>query len=145
RARARARGASPLLAIAGAGRGREPNPIEGAKTSTGAGLTAAIRGAHAAARASAQVQWLVSDLDGERYKAFEWGLAWPRLGDCMDGALVHWHPADCIGNVGAAAAAVHLACISAAFSRGYAPAARALVTAANDGGQRAAMIVGRAA
>lgn len=140
-ARAAARSDRPRLRIAGCGRKREPNPIEGTKSSTGIGLATAIRAACAEAGASTPIRWVLSDLDGERYKAFEWGIALPRLGAVLDPGLVHWHPADCIGNVGAAAVAVHLACVAAAFSRGYAPADSALVLGASDGGQRAAMIV----
>jgi 3-oxoacyl-[acyl-carrier-protein] synthase-1 len=144
-AHARARGAAPLIEIRSIGRRQEPNAAEGGKLSTGTALTGVIKDAHAAAAESAPLKWVLSDLDGERYKAFEWGITLSRLHEQLDPDHEHWHIAESVGSVGAASAGVQLGCVVRAFARGYAPAESALLFAGNDAGQRAAMLAARAA
>ena len=50
-----------------------------------------------------------------------------------------WHPAECIGEAGAATGFACLAAIRAAHAKGYAPGPRALLHLANDSGARAAL------
>lgn len=140
---AAARGAAPRLRIDAVGRQQELQPAGGAEPSTGAGLCAAIREACAAARVERPIEWVLSDLDGERYKASEWGIVAPRLNGLLHPEHVHWQIAESIGNVGAAFAGIQIGCVAEAFARGYAPADTALLVAGNDGGQRTAIVVGR--
>ncbi|RLB56735.1 MAG: hypothetical protein DRI90_18485, partial [Deltaproteobacteria bacterium] len=84
---------------------------------------------------------VVCDLNGERPRAHEWMLAATgALGD-LHGDEEVWHPADCIGDSGAAAGIVDLVWASVALQRGYAPLARALVWGASDGALRAAAVL----
>jgi len=56
-----------------------------------------------------------------------------------------WHPADCIGEVGAAAT---LCCLGMAYwaaRKGYAPGTLGLAQAGNDDGRRIAMVIDGAA
>jgi 3-oxoacyl-[acyl-carrier-protein] synthase-1 len=140
---ARQRKAPVLLRIDGVGGGQEPNPITGDKTSTGAGLTDAIRSLSEWADIGQPWRWVLSDLNGERYKAYEWGVALPRLNKLIAADHEFAHYADTIGDVGAAMAGVQLGCVSEAFSRNYAPAGSALLFAGNDAGNRYAMSVSK--
>jgi len=138
---ARGRNAGILFRIDGVGGGQEPNPVTGDKTSTAQGLTDAIRSLAGLAQRDDAWQWVLSDLNGERYKAYEWGVALPRLNQFISPNHQFSHIADTIGDVGAAMPAVQLACVSEAFKRSYAPAASALLFAGNDAGKRYAMSV----
>lgn len=138
---ARQRNAPLLLRIDGVGGGLEPNPITGDKTSTGSGLTDAIRSLAELAGIEQPWQWVLSDLNGERYKAYEWGVALPRLNKLMASDHQLSYCAESIGEVGAAMAAVQLGCVSEAFRRNYAPADSALIFAGDDVGKRYALSV----
>lgn len=84
---------------------------------------------------------VICDLNGDRYRAMEWAMASIRaLGD-LHGDTALWHPADCIGDPGAGSGLVNLVWATEAFTRGYAPADRALVWGAADGEARAAVLL----
>lgn len=117
--------------------GVEPRPITGDLSSSGAGLCQAIAGALGEHRA----RWVLCDLNGESYRAFEWGIARARLAERFVAPVRLVHPVDCVGDVGAASGGLLIACAAQAFARGYAPAEHALVWASADEGLRAAMLV----
>jgi 3-oxoacyl-[acyl-carrier-protein] synthase-1 len=104
------------------------------------GLTDALRAVRADAKLTS-LPLVVCDLNGERPRALEWALACTRaLGD-LHGRLEVWHPAECIGDAGAAAGIVDLVWASVALQRGYAPRSRTLVWGASDGPLRAAAVL----
>ncbi len=113
----------------------------------GEGLTAAVRGARKAAGRLAARPLVVNDLNGDRYRALEWGLANTRaLGDVPVepggwSAADMWHPADCTGDTGAASGVLDAIWALAALRKGYARAGRALVWGASDGALRAAAVL----
>lgn len=132
--RMRARGASAIATISALGRGKEPNALVGSdRQSTGAGLTEAIR----AATFGAAPAWVLDDLNGERYRAFEWGVVQARLGDVLSGVRRVEHPALATGDVGAATGGVLLATAITAIQRGWARG-DVLVFAASEGPLRVA-------
>lgn len=137
--RMRARGATALATIAALGTGKEPNALFGSdRQSTGAGLTDAIR----AAIGWTAPAWVLDDLNGERYRAFEWGLVQARLGEVLERVGRVEHAALSTGDVGAATGGVLLATAITAIQRGW--AADALVFAASEGPLRVAARVTRA-
>ncbi len=84
---------------------------------------------------------VVCDLNGDRYRAMEWGLASVRaLGD-LHGDINIWHPADCIGDTGAASGVLNIVCGVTGFLKGYARAERILVWGASEGKSRAAVVL----
>jgi 3-oxoacyl-[acyl-carrier-protein] synthase-1 len=128
------RGAKALAHVTGVGFGREAHPRTGEANSTAQGLCEAIGSALGTDRAPGP--WVVCDLNGESYAAYEWGLARTRLPELSDPKVSH--VADCVGDVGSAAAALGIVVAARALSRGYAPARRVLVWSSSDGEQRAA-------
>jgi 3-oxoacyl-[acyl-carrier-protein] synthase-1 len=116
-----ARGGTILAVVGDVGMGDEPNTIAGEANSTAQGLCQAIRAATKAWN-DQPVAWAICDMNGESYWAYEWGLACSRLGATL-GATELWHPADCMGAVGAAAAA--LAVVEADTKIGKTSVARA--------------------
>jgi 3-oxoacyl-[acyl-carrier-protein] synthase I len=136
--RARARGVEPLGAFAKIGLGTEPETAHGDKPSSGVGLASAIRELEAGAASP----WVLCDLNGESYRAFEWGVVLARLGERL-GVKRLVHPAASLGDVGAATGAILAASALSAFARGHAPSNEALLFTSSDGPQRAAALATR--
>ena len=110
------------------------------------GLTRAVREARSAASVS-DMPLFICDLNGDRYRALEWGLVFARaLGDlrwrydlATSGKL--WHPADCIGDTGAASGLVNCVWAAEALHKGYALTDQVLVWGASEERLRAAAIL----
>jgi 3-oxoacyl-[acyl-carrier-protein] synthase-1 len=84
---------------------------------------------------------VICDLNGDRYRALEWGMALIRsLGD-LHGDVQMWHPADCIGDCGAASGILNVGWAVTAMQKRYARAERVLVWGASDGRSRAATVL----
>ncbi|MEZ4301225.1 MAG: hypothetical protein R3B70_40195 [Polyangiaceae bacterium] len=130
----------PLALVSALGRGEEPQPSTGDRQSTGKGLTAALRPVLAEpARA------VGCDMNGESYRAFEWGVALSRLGDRLSSLAHLSHPAICHGDIGAATGGVLIASVIAGFTRGHALSSDAVLWAAADGPLRTAARIARPA
>jgi 3-oxoacyl-[acyl-carrier-protein] synthase-1 len=134
------RGGVPKATIAAVGLGLEPEPMRSEKVSTGAGLVQALRGA---LPPEGSPEFLLCDLNGESYRAFEWGIAQARLGARLVGLGRAVMPARSVGDVGAATGALLIATAVEAFERGWAPGEEALIFAASEGALRAAARVSR--
>jgi 3-oxoacyl-[acyl-carrier-protein] synthase-1 len=131
------------LKIDGLHSGQEPNGILGGKFSSGVGLTNAIQNLAQVSNRQQPWKWVLTDLNGERYKAHEWGIVMTRVNSLIDKNYQFAFLADVIGEVGAATSVVQIGCIIEAIERGYAPDDSALLFAGNDGGKRSAMSVSR--
>jgi 3-oxoacyl-[acyl-carrier-protein] synthase-1 len=144
RAGAAAYGLSALATLRGAGVTSEPCHINsGAEKGEvlGHGLSAAIEEAAAELRLPVDaVSDVYCDINGERYRAEEWGFATLRMYQALGDSACQT-PATCWGDVGAASGI--LGCILAmrAWARGYAQGPRALVWGSSDGGLRGAVIL----
>jgi 3-oxoacyl-[acyl-carrier-protein] synthase-1 len=139
---AAARKAKPLATVADLGFGNETRPYGSDALSSGEGLGQALRPALARPRpAGGAGRWLLCDLNGESYRAAEWGLVRTRLGESLDPIAALTYPADCLGDTGAASGGLLIAYALHAFARGYAPADDALIWNASDDGGRSAMVV----
>lgn len=91
--------------------------LMGTKTvCTGDGLTAAFRGA---LDRQPRVAHMYCDLNGEIYRAEEYGFTICRTGSSFENADRFTAPADCWGDVGAASASLALTLPLAAWARGY--------------------------
>jgi 3-oxoacyl-[acyl-carrier-protein] synthase-1 len=87
----------------------------------------------------------LSDLSGEHYYFKEAALAVTRLQRKPGSEEADlWHPAECIGECGAAAGIVLISVATAAFKKGYMPGTHALAHMANDNGARAAVLLHQA-
>jgi 3-oxoacyl-[acyl-carrier-protein] synthase I len=133
------RGARALAKIDAPAFAAEERPLSSNESSTAAGITLAIR--TALGGDARPVDWAIGDLNGERYRFEEWARARVRLGSILGGLRHLWHPADCIGDVGAATGGVLLGIGAIAFAKGYARADRALLFSGSDDGTRAAMVL----
>jgi 3-oxoacyl-[acyl-carrier-protein] synthase-1 len=80
----------------------------------------------------------ISALTGEQYYFKEAALAMSRLIRAPTNETDLWHPADCVGEVGAASGPMAVAIAATACAKGYAPGSRILCHLSNDGAERAA-------
>jgi 3-oxoacyl-[acyl-carrier-protein] synthase-1 len=74
------------------------------------------------------------NLNGEAWRAAELGAAASALPAHLRGPQRFQLPAACIGDVGAAAGGIHIACALRSFARGYAAGSRAWVVSTSDEG-----------
>ncbi|MBI3560406.1 MAG: hypothetical protein HY080_01625 [Gammaproteobacteria bacterium] len=136
-AHAQARGV-PILAILGeVGEGTEVETIHSKKNSTGEGLARAIE--TVMPRTAAGVESVYCSLNGESYYGFEWGVVWTRLNESLQTMKTLVHPADCVGDVGAATGALLLACATSTFKKSKEKLRPVLLWTSGDSGHRMAL------
>lgn len=131
----------PLLHVAGIGAGTETNLIRTEDIVLGDGLAAAFRGARAGLEQDQQVDQILCDMNGERYRGNEYGFAVLKSAGLFRDAADFMAPADCWGDVGAASGPLGVALVAEAAARGYAKGPLSLIWASSAAGQRAAAIL----
>jgi 3-oxoacyl-[acyl-carrier-protein] synthase-1 len=137
RTTALARGATPLARVDGAATAMEAHGIYAGTPCRGAGLTNALQRTLAAIpHGGAETSVVLCDLNGERYRATEWGLTLSRALGAVRRSPAVWHPATSTGDTGAAAGAINLAFGAAAVAKGYARPEEVLVWGSSDEGLR---------
>lgn len=99
------RDSRPIARIDRVARGREPGHFYSDEPHRGEGLASAFRSlldAAGSGGAQPRVGCVYAGLNGESYWAKEWGVAQIRCADRLGESLRVEHPADCIGDAGAA-------------------------------------------
>jgi 3-oxoacyl-[acyl-carrier-protein] synthase-1 len=110
---------------------------------TGRGLERAIEAALTDASLEEKaVEFRVSDLNGESYRGIESMLALSRVYRSRREHFEIMHPADCVGETGAAGGAILITAALTSLSKGYAPGKLAMCETSSDAGLRAACLVG---
>ncbi|MCX4240158.1 hypothetical protein [Paraliomyxa miuraensis] len=110
----------------------------------GHGLTEAVGQACAGLGGSAGlVDQVYCDINGESYRAQEWGLAILRTSQWLRDPEGYIAPADRWGDLGAATGTALAMLPIAAWQRGYARGPLALLFAGSDAGRRAAVVLER--
>jgi 3-oxoacyl-[acyl-carrier-protein] synthase-1 len=132
----------PVLAeVVSVGTGREENRIKTDAVCLGKGLTEAFRRTLGALAPEARVDQVICDLNGEAYRADEYGFTVARTGARFVDPSEYLAPADCWGDVGAASGPLFVALAAAAAAKGFAPGPRTLVWASSEGGERGAALL----
>lgn len=134
-------GSPPLGRILSASSAHESNLIRTDSVCVGAGLSNAVREAVAALPDGTQVDAVICDMNGDAYRADEYGFTVARTGQRFRDATDVLTPADCWGDVGAASGILYLGLAIAAGSKGYAKGRQTLVWTSSDTGERTAAIV----
>jgi 3-oxoacyl-[acyl-carrier-protein] synthase-1 len=130
------------VACLGLGYGMEPAPLDSREPSRGEGLVQAFQAVLADSGADfTQLDYRITDNSGEQHGFKEAALALTRVLRERKEEFDIWHPADCIGEVGAAILPVVLGVALAAAKKGYAPGSGILCHFSDDGGERAAMVL----
>jgi 3-oxoacyl-[acyl-carrier-protein] synthase-1 len=120
----------------------EKATIESEEPLRGDGMVKALKQALAAAGLTmAEIGYRIADLSGEQYRFKEADLAVSRILRGRHDFQDLWHPADCIGETGAAAVPSMLAVALVAARKGYAAGDLVLAHCGNDDGRRAAIVL----
>jgi 3-oxoacyl-[acyl-carrier-protein] synthase-1 len=135
---AKSRGAPILARIGSTGEGMESQAIHDDKHSTGVGLTQAIESVIQTGECAQGLDTVYCSLNGESYFAFEWGVVLTRLGETLAQMKNLVHPADCVGDVGAATGALLLACAASDIMNNT-ESSPSLLWCSSDSGQRIAL------
>lgn len=143
-AHAKARGALVLAKITAIGEGQEENLFSSEKTSSGSGLTDAIRGILNQTSPNNSFQSVYSSLNGESYYHFEWGLQLVRLNSAFENMNEILHPAEYVGDVGAATGSLLIACATYELLQGNISDNKALLWSSSDNNQRMALCLEQA-
>ena len=119
---------APLARIAAASTGTEGKLLGTRTVCIGEGLTKAFRGALSSDQ---KVAHSYCDLNGETYRANEFGFAVCRTAKCFHDAASFTAAAQCWGDIGAASVPLQLILAASAWSRGYATGETALCWASS--------------
>jgi 3-oxoacyl-[acyl-carrier-protein] synthase-1 len=132
----------PRFVCSGIGFGTETATIDSEEPLRGVGLSQAIQAALADGNCTFDdVDYHLSDANGEQYRFKETALALARSIKVVKQEFRAWHTADCIGEVGAASVPCAVAYARAAALKGYAPGLGTLAHFGNDSGERAALVL----
>lgn len=128
------------LLCTGIGFGRELAHIDSEEPLRADGLTQAIKAAlHDAGCQMHDMDFRITDLAGEQYYFKEAALALSRTLRQRKASFDIWHPAECTGEIGAAAGAAIISTAQAACQKNYTQGPNILAHMANDAGQRSAI------
>jgi 3-oxoacyl-[acyl-carrier-protein] synthase-1 len=120
---------------------REPQHRFASEPSSGVALAEAIsRTLQGAAADSQAVGRIMGNLNGDEWRAREWGMVVTREREHV-GQVAMWSPAESFGELGAATAAFSLCAAVRAFQRGYSLGRRILVWASSESGLKGAVLV----
>jgi 3-oxoacyl-[acyl-carrier-protein] synthase-1 len=129
------------LWVIGRGSAKEPAPLGADKPFRADGATAAIKAALQDSKVSPEeIDYRITDANGEQRSFKEASLASLRTVRYKKEILDIWHPADCVGEIGAATVPVALGVALTAGRKNYSPGDTSLMHWGNDAGERAALI-----
>lgn len=132
----------PQLVCYGLGFGTEMAHVDSEEPLRAEGLTEAIKGALAETGCQMHdLDFRITDISGKQYYFKEAALALGRLLRVRKEAFDIWHPADCVGETGAAIGLIMFAVIKAACEKGYSKGSNILFHTGNDDGKRIAVVV----
>jgi 3-oxoacyl-[acyl-carrier-protein] synthase-1 len=132
---------SQLMCL-GLGFSEEPVPIASEEPFRADGLTGAIKKGLADAGCEMHdLDFRITDNSGEQYYFKEASLGLTRTMRQVKPEFEIWHPADCVGETGAAIGAVALAVALTACRKAYSAGSNILFHSGSDAGHRAAVIL----
>ena len=133
-------GRTDELICTGIGFAREPAHIASEEPLRADGLSEAMKAAlHDAGCQMHDMDFRITDISGEQYHFKEAALALSRTLRQRKVGFDLWHPAECTGEVGAAAGTAVIADAGAACEKGYTRGLSILAHMSTDAGERAAL------
>ena len=143
---AAARGARIFGRILELARATEEATLLSGKPVLGIGLSQTIVGVVAkVSKERCLPFWIVTDQNGETYRASEWGYALTRLLAQMPelGDSRLWYPAVAFGDTGAASGFIAICMVIYGFVRGYGLSDVALILSSSEDSERSSILVAR--
>ena len=129
---------APLVRVLGTGVAHETKRIKTETVCIGEGLTAAFREALSALPRGTLISDVYCDMNGEPYRADEYGFTALRTKEAFASPSDFVAPADCWGDVAAAGAVLHLQLACAASHKQYGNGLTAFAWASAEMGERVA-------
>jgi 3-oxoacyl-[acyl-carrier-protein] synthase-1 len=134
---------SGALACLGIGTGQEKATVESEEPLRGDGLLGSFKAAlEEAGTKINDLDYRITDANGEQYWFKEATLALDRILRNRQDLFEIWHPADCIGETGAAVVPSVLSIALRAMKKGYAFGRGPLCHFSSDGTERTALVLG---
>lgn len=131
-----------MVRLLGVGAAVEGDTVLGERYAKGSGLRSALENAvKDAACNESDISFRVSDMNGERYRAWDSMLASTRFYRTRRERMPVWYPASSVGDMGAAAGAITVIVAATSIFRGYAPGPIVMCEASSDEGVRAACVI----
>ena len=134
-------GLMPVAQLLGIGTAFEQNRIKTPTVCIGEGMTLAFRKALAAAPRDCKVSEIYCDMNGEPYRADEFGFATVRTAARFADAGRFHTPADCWGDIGAATGPLLVGLAAIAHQKGYTEGPLAFVWSSSENGERCAALL----
>lgn len=134
-------GAAVLARILSVGCAQEDKRIKTETVCLGEGLTAAFRAGVEGLPKGGLISDIYCDMNGEPYRADEYGFTCLRMGELLPDASGFNAPADCWGDVCAASGPLSVALAVIAGQKRYARGRHALAWSSSEGGERAAALI----
>lgn len=141
RAEAEMRGWPALAEVGAVGSATERHLIRTGEVCVGAGLSEAFRGALRGLPQQLRISDVYCDMNGEPYRADEYGFTVTRTRERFEAASEFVAPADCWGDVGAASGPLLAVLAVVAHAKQYARGGASLLWASSDSGERAAALL----
>ncbi|MHB8746678.1 MAG: beta-ketoacyl synthase N-terminal-like domain-containing protein [Gammaproteobacteria bacterium] len=132
---------TPLARVLGVGTAFEHKRIKTETVCIGEGLTQAFRSALTTLPDGMRVTDVYCDMNGEPYRADEYGFTCLRTKGAFESASDFIAPADCWGDVAAAGAPLHVMLAAIAGVKGYANGHVTFAWASAEGGERSAVLM----
>lgn len=131
-----------LAGITATATAREKNLIKTKTICLGEGLTAAFRQVlQDIPLSGTKISTIICDMNGEPYRAEEYGFTAVRVSEYFDAVDDFLAPADCWGDVGAASGPLYVMLAAAGWKRRYAKGPNALIWTSSEGGERSAALL----
>jgi 3-oxoacyl-[acyl-carrier-protein] synthase I len=127
--------------IVSVGLGRETKLIKTDGVCIGEGLTQAFRAALQGLAPGEAIHNVFCDLNGEPYRADEYGFTTLRTKEWFRAATDFVAPADCWGDVGAAGTSLHIALSVISHRKRYGKGPLSMVWASSESGERGATVI----
>ncbi len=135
-------GSGGTVRCIGVGYGMEPAPRGSGEPNRADGLVQAFRAAlDDAGWKLGHTDFRITDLSGEQFGFKEAALALTRVLRTRKEEYDLWHPADCVGETGAAAVPIMVSVIQSAMAKDWAPGRRVLAHVSGDGAERGAFLL----
>ena len=131
----------PRLVCRGIGFAIERAHIDSEEPLRADALASAIRDALTdASWPESVLKFKIVDVAGSQYYFKEASLAFSRIDRTKRTEFDIWHPADCVGEVGAAIGPIMIGVLKTAYEKNYAKGDHVLMHLGNDDGKRAALV-----
>ncbi|SEL81251.1 3-oxoacyl-[acyl-carrier-protein] synthase-1 [Variovorax sp. YR750] len=134
-------GMASLATLAEPGLGLETRLIKSPDVCIGDGLTQAFRHALQSLGPGDMVHNVICDMNGETYRADEYGFTVLRTKEHFRNATDFVAPADCWGDVGAAGMPLHVVLAAISHLKHYGRGPVSMVWASSESGERGAVLV----